>query len=165
VQAPDSLASDSPTAFDAFTELPWTLEDLQANWSSAVQALSQRGHGQQAGLLLPAKVLGLDGSKIRLGYPASHDSLRRRAEETASGVERVLAELFSRPIRCEYIASGEAAPAGTPAPAVHSAISSAERLELNGDPAVKAVLQLFDGRIVNVQRHSEPQRDEGDEKE
>ena len=110
------------------------------------------GHGHVSGLLGPARVVGLDGATLKLGYDASHENIRQRASRQDKQVAAALGELFGRPLRCEYVPTGEA---GAPLPADNGAVpvlSSAERAEVAADPAVKAVLDFFDGSLTHIRR-------------
>ncbi len=146
----------------ALTDPQWEGTYLRANWEAVVATLAQDRSGQLSGLLAPAKVLAVSGDLLRLGYDSAHEVIRRRCAERMDGqIAGALGRLFGRQVRCEYVATGQA---GRPAPvATNAALSTAERNELNSDPAVKAVLDFFDGSVSDLRRLSPPPGQSEDE--
>jgi len=61
--------------------------------------------------------------------------------------------LFGRQVQCEYVPTGEAGkgPAARK-PVRTAALPTAERARIAGDPAVKAVTDLFGGALAEVRR-------------
>ena len=130
----------------------WELAYLRSHWAALAETLAGSGYGQVAGLLRPAKVLALEGDTLKLGYDQAHERLRQQAQRQDGQVTAALGGLFSRPVGCEYVCTGEAGQ-----PIVNSndgsvVLSSAERKKLAADPAVKAVMDLFDGSVTSVRR-------------
>jgi len=149
VQPPDG---DAESADGAIT---WELSWLQANWAAVVANLAARRKMQVAGAVAPAEVLGFDGQELKLGYDANHEVLRRRcAEGLDAAIRAAMSELAGKEIRCEYVSAGGAG-AGAP-PRLFGNLSTAEKEEIAGDPAVKSVMGLFGGEVVDVRRDAPP---------
>ncbi len=106
-------------------------------------------------MLMPAKVLGLEGDTLRLGFDSAHEAIRKRcAERMDETITQALGGLFGRgSVVCEYVPTDEANARAAPANA-NAAISSAQRAEINNDPAVKSVVDFFDGTVTNITRQT-----------
>ncbi len=145
----------SPAPATALENPSWTEQYIRGQWPEIVSALNSNRQGHVAGMLMPAKVLGLDGETLRLGFDSAHEAIRRRcAERMDETITKALGGLFGRPaVVCEYVptdeAPGQTAPANT-----NAAISSAQRAEINNDPSVKSVLDFFDGTVTNITRQT-----------
>jgi len=143
--------AEAPTGL---TDPKWEGEYIESNWPRIVAELTRRRQGHLAGLLAPAKVLGVEGDTLRLGFDQPHEPLRQRCNE---GLGRQIAEalggLFGRQVQCEYVPTGEAGkgPAARK-PVRTAALPTAERAKIAGDPAVKAVTDLFGGALAEVRR-------------
>ena len=126
----------------------------------ALDLLERQGH--LAGLLGPAKVLGVEGDTVRLGFDESHESLRQRcAGGMGEKIALALGGLFGREVRCEYVPTGEAGQAPPSRTPVRTAVlPTAERAEIAKDPAVKAVTDLFGGTLADVKRVTGEQEEE-----
>ena len=184
--------------------LPWDIGYVQQNWAEVVAAAG-RHKAWVSGLLTVARPVGIEGDRLRLAYDESFGGMRQRAERMDRDVTGVLAQVFGRPVRCEYLSAAQVEPpangaasvgavavgrAGLPAepqgtelpraslPALPTAgaapvqtglaqapkpvpppkvnyitpVSSAERAEIQQDPSVKAVMELFDGSITDIRR-------------
>ena len=148
-------------------DLAWDVACIRDRWGEIVPAL---GLGAAGGLLSPAVVLGVEGETLRLGYGAAHAGLIGRAERSREAISAALSNLFHRPVQCRFEAgqapeaprpdtSGTAyQPSAAKAPAERKpiavprnpVISTAERAEVAEDPAVKAVLEHFDGTLADI---------------
>jgi len=128
----------------------WEEAHLKRGWPEVLSALTRRQAGHISGLLAPARVLSLEGDTLRLGFDPAHESIRRRcAERMGEQITTALGRLFGRTVQCEYVATGE--PGQSPRrPAARSPLSTAERAEIMKDPAVKRVLDFFDGSVVDI---------------
>ncbi len=114
---------------------------------------------QIAGALRPAKVLGFADGVLKLGYDSGHDAIRRRcAGPLDNAIRQGLAKLAGQEVGCEYMAIGAPAAGGArPTPGNH--VSTAEKNALLKDPAVRGVLDLFGGDLVDIRR-SAPQAEQ-----
>ena len=139
--------------------LPFTAAFLQQNWEMVLSALVREKLGSLTGLLNAAKVLGVDGQTLRLGFPGAHENLRQRCQNEDEAIRAALSRVFGRPVQCEYsvvaAAPGEEGKALAERPAA-AALSTAQRTEISKDPAVKAVLDFFGGSIVDFPRIQSP---------
>ncbi len=146
----------------ATPSISWDLPWLASNWSAMLDAIAQMGQMQVFGLLKPAKVLAFNGAVLDLGYDAANETLRARAAGSMSAsVGSALSALAGRDIRCNFVSMlapppPPGAPAATPtAPngrASFGGLSTAEKSEIVKDPAVRAVLDLFGGDVVDFLR-------------
>ncbi|OPX21977.1 MAG: hypothetical protein B1H04_05735 [Planctomycetales bacterium 4484_123] len=145
----------------------WDGEYLKANWPAVVAELARRRQGYVAGLLGPAVVLGLEGQTLRLGYDEAHETIRRRCEERMDGeITTVLGQLFGQEVRCQYVPTGRAGKAPAPRQPTQSArLSSAQRDEVANDPAVRAVMDYFQGSLFDVRLAGPPKAEENDAEE
>ncbi|KKL24795.1 hypothetical protein LCGC14_2411770, partial [marine sediment metagenome] len=154
--APREVAATEPQP--GLTDPQWELGYLQAHWPAVVAELTRSRQGQLAGMLGPAQVLGVAGATLRLGYDQIHDALRERAAgRLAEQIDSALGRLFGRDVRCEYVPTGkpgQAPPAHRQAQAAQ--VSSAERNGVAKDPAVRAVLDFFEGGITDIRRDAHP---------
>jgi len=151
------VANASPPA--TLENPQWELTYLRENWSGVVGALSAARAGHVAGLLVPAKVAGLEGDTLRLGYDGAHEPIRRRASQQDEEIRSALGGLFGRSVRCQYVSTGE--PGEMPKPAAargqpDGAMSSADREAIQKDPSVQAVLSFFQGALVDMRRETAP---------
>jgi len=155
-RTPDDMGPNGqPVADGASAQaIRWEVGWLSANWQAVVQALVARRQSQVAGLLQPAAVLGFDGQVLRVGYSPAHEALRQRC---AGGMNEAIASaltgLAGRAIRCEYVSTGQAK-GGQVAPA-SNVLTTAEKNEIGKDPAVRAVMDLFGGQVMDIRKDDE----------
>ena len=160
--APQSPQQPSPATLE---DPKWEMSYMADQWGAIVGALATARQGQVSGLLAPAKVLQLDDSTVRLGFDDAHESIRKRCQAMADRIDSALGKLFGRRVHCEYVPTGApgapTAPANGQAPAAPR-LSTADRQEVNGDPAVRAVLDFFDGSIEYIRPNDEAPVEETD---
>ena len=138
----------------------WEADWLGRNWSTLMNRLGAMGHGSVAGLLKPARPLAVEPGEIRLGFSGECEPIRTRAAGPMAGqVAEALSALAGRSVQCRFVSTGEdngrgMAADGRPV----GGVGSAERKKVESDPAVKAVIDLFGGRLVDVCRDVEPAR-------
>ncbi|MDY6912833.1 MAG: hypothetical protein SVT52_00005, partial [Planctomycetota bacterium] len=135
----------------------WELSWLRSNWSKVIAALAARGRTQVAGALRPAKVLAFEDGVLRLGFDGHHETLRRRCDEAiGQAVEQSLTELAGKTIRCQYVAldadGANGADKKAPPPNRFGNFSTAEKAEIQKDPAVRTVMDLFGGSLVDIRK-------------
>ena len=130
----------------------WDAAWLTANWPAVIEHLATSGFGSVAGLLRPARPLAVDETSIRLGFPADQGSMRSRAAGAmAVPVAEAMARLAGREVKCHIDVVGEAT--GRPAVVggqLIGGISSEQRRQVEHDPAVQAVMELFGGQISTI---------------
>ena len=153
--APAGYDDATPQNAPSLENPSWTEDYVRGQWPAIVSVLNANRQGQVAGMLSPAKVLGLTGDTLRLGFDSAHEAIRQRcAERMDETIAQALGGLFGRQgVVCEYVPTDESPVAAAPASA-NTAISSAQRAQINNDPAVKAVLDFFDGTITNITRQT-----------
>ncbi len=145
----------TPQSAPSLENPSWTEEYIRGQWPAIVSVLNANRQGQVAGMLSPAKVLGLTGDTLRLGFDSAHEAIRRRcAERMDETIAQAIGGLFGRSaVVCEYVPTDES-PAAAASANANVAISSAQRAEINNDPAVKSVLDFFDGTVTNITRQT-----------
>ncbi len=151
------LEAEKPSPAPSLDNPSWTEEYIRGQWPTIVSALNGNRQGYVAGLLRPAKVLGLNGDTLRLGFDSAHEAIRRRCEERMDdAITSALGGLFGRgDVVCRYVPVGESDSQAAPAPVgANAAISSAQRAEINNDPTIKAVLDFFGGSVTNIRRET-----------
>ena len=162
------MPQSARTEPQALVPIQWEGSWLASNWNAVIQHLAARRQMRAAGALRAGRVMSFEGDVLRLGFEPPNEVLRQQCEGPLQDTIRsALADLAGREIRCECVAVGPqavgAAPAGTPGsglangesrPAARppAALSTAEKAEIQKDPAVRAVLDLFGGDVVDVRR-------------
>ena len=151
---PSGLAEGSPSL-----EIQWDDSWLKSNWQRVIEALSARRQMQVAGALRPAEVLGFEDGALKVGFDVHHEVLRRRCTGPLSRpIDSALTDLAGREIRCEYVSTGARTAVGKrPIAQPATALSTAEKREIQNDPAVRAVLELFGGEVVDIRREVIPE--------
>ncbi len=149
----------------AIQPLQWNADWLKANWRCVMEHLIMRGQMQIAGALKPACVIGFKNGVLQLGFDAVHDVLRRRcSEQLAETVNAAMTALAGKSVQCVYVSVGEADPT-KPAPAAAAApqaLSTEERNGIRRDPAVREVMTLFGGELIDIRKDA-PARPAGEE--
>ncbi len=143
-------AGDQPPAREF--KVQWSFDWLHANWPRVIEHLTATGMGAVAGVLRPAQPVAVDESSIRLGYPADQAIMRGRATGPMAGaIGQALEKLAAHPVKFTTEIVGQA----TGRPAVVGGqfvggISSEQRRQVEQDPAVKTVTDLFGGQISSI---------------
>jgi DNA polymerase-3 subunit gamma/tau len=166
---PQQPETEAQTAAAPPTKRPirWEASWLRGNWPTVVERLAAMRKGQVAGLLRLATVRGFEQGVLRLGYDSAHESLRQRCMGLfGEPIAKALSGLAGQDIRCEYVSTGTAASeAAPPVARPDPALSTAEKNDIQKDPAVREVLDLFEGDVVDMRRDAPPARDAEDEGE
>ena len=133
----------------------WEREWLARNWAAVCEAIAQVGQPQLAGALGPGRVDAFDGETLTVVFARQHDALRLRcSQELLEPIEQTLAALSGRAIGCRFIVADEVpVPASVP---VLTGLSTQERNNLANDPAVRSVMGLFGGDVVDIRRETAP---------
>ncbi len=141
----------------ALTPLQWEASWLKAHWRCVIDHLVAVRQMQVAGALKPAGVLDFADGVLKLGFDAAHDVLRKRcAGPLAGAIGAALTALAGRNIRSEYVSLNEG-PAGEPRPAAAAApqtLSTEEKNGISRDPAIREVLSLFGGELVDIRKEA-----------
>ena len=168
LRRPAAAAPAEPPARPLPAPVRWDAAWLGANWQLVVENLATAGRARVAGLLRPCRFTGLNGEVMRLQYSAEHEALRRQAaEQMGPAIDEAMTQLFGRCVRCEF--GSYAADGGAPKGAGNAfgGLSSEERNHAARDPAVKRVMTLFDGELIDIRRGSPvgPAQAEADEED
>ncbi len=116
-----------------------------------VAGLDGPGQSRLAGALRPAEVADFAADVLTLRYDEAHENVRLQADgPLRDGIIAALTALAGRAIECHFVAGGSGN--GVAPPTVHRALSTAEKTELSRDPAVRKVMELFDGDIADMTR-------------
>ncbi len=135
----------------------WEEDWLKANWGSVVGRLFEMRQSQAAGCLRAVQVTGFDGEVLKLAFDRTHDGLRQRcANSLGQSIEAALSDLAGRKIRCEYVSGGEGVSPTAAAPPRSLTLSTEEKRQVQNDPAVKEVLSLFGGEIIDIRKQAPP---------
>jgi len=152
--------------------LVWEAAWLRANWRKVVDALIARRQMPLVGVLGVAKVMDFRDGTLRLDFDAQHAALRPRCTgDLLASMNTALSALADGPVRCDFGggvaiagASGGAA-AGTPTRATFGDLSVEEKSAVMKDPAIRTVLDLFGGDVVNVKRQDTGTQQTGQEED
>ncbi len=104
-----------------------------------------------AGVIGPADVLSLSDGVLCLEYSADYEGLRRRGEKIIDDINRALTALSGAEITCKLNPADGVDSQGVPR-RVFGGLSSAETSEISRDPAVKVLLESFDGTLSDARR-------------
>jgi DNA polymerase-3 subunit gamma/tau len=113
-------------------------EQLAARWDELVEAV----RGEQPALaifLKGARLLGLDGKSVRLGFVADDRFPMAQVVKNRESIEAICAERLGDTLRLNCVVADEDAQEG----------ESKKKVETpQGDPTVKSILDAFDGELV-----------------
>jgi hypothetical protein len=104
-----------------------------------------------AGVLGPVKVLSLSDGVLRLEYNADYEGLRRRGEKIIGEINRAMTALAGTEITCRLVPA-DGVDTCKPAQRAFGGLSTEETSEITKDPAVKMLLELFDGTLADARR-------------
>jgi len=132
--------------------LQWEAAWLKSNWQRVIERLAAQRQMQVAGLLRAAKVEGFDGGVLKLSFDQAHEVLRQRcAGPMAVPITAAVAALAGRQVQCEFVSNGAPAANGEPR-RTFNALSTDEKTNIAKDPAVRAVMDLFGGELVDIRK-------------
>lgn len=132
--------------------LPWETPWLAANWATVVERVGEIAGPRLASVLQPARVLASRAGLLRLGYDLEFEPLlRRTGAEEVQRLSEAFGRLAGQSVRCEFVATGQAATGVTAAggPPI-GGISSSDREKAVRDPAVRSIVDLFGGKITAI---------------
>ncbi|MCP4377985.1 MAG: hypothetical protein GY794_17645 [bacterium] len=124
---------------------------MQENWAVVIDALAYAREMPVAGVLGPAKVLSLSDGVLRLEYNGDYEGLRRRGEKIIDEINRTMTALAGTEITCRLV-PGDGVDTHKPAQRAFGGLSTEETSEITKDPAVKMLLELFDGTLADARR-------------
>jgi len=149
--------------------IQWELSFLQSNWRKVIDALSASRQFGLVGLLQPAKVSSLEGKVLTLAFEPEHETLRAKcAGDMKRAIEAALSAMAGQAVQIDCVVTLRAPAAVNPdqqaAPGTAAAaparprpafgeLSTAEKSEIMKDSAVRAVLDLFGGEVVDIRRN------------
>jgi len=106
---------------------------------------------QVAGVLGPARPTGFSDGALNLEYSGDYEGLRRRGLKITEDIDRVLTSLAGRDIKCDLTPSEHSDSQG-PVLRAFGGLSTAETEEIAKDPAVKTLLDSFEGTLLDARR-------------
>ena len=124
---------------------------LRDHWQVVIDALTADKKMPVAGVIGPADVVSLSDGVLCLEYSADYEGLRRRGEKILDEINRALTDLAGTAIACKLNSADGVDPQEPPRRAF-GGLSTAETSEISRDPAVKVLLELFDGTLSDARR-------------
>jgi hypothetical protein len=124
---------------------------LRDHWQAVTDALTAEKKMAVAGVIGPADVLSLSDGVLCLEYSADYEGLRRRGEKIIDEINRALSALSGMEITCKLTPVDGVDPQEPPRRAF-GGLSTAETSEISRDPAVKVLLESFDGTLSDARR-------------
>jgi len=157
---PTVPADDAPADEAQAGPIQWELGWLQANWLEVTDRLMAVREMRVAGALRLATPLAFDDGVLRLGFHPDHERLRQRCEQRLQErADAALSALAGRAIRCTFMEHDNgpdgAAPSQAPAAAA-ATLNTEEKNAIQKDPAVREVLELFGGEVVDIRKQAPP---------
>ena len=119
-----------------------------------MDALTAGGQMSVAGVIGPADVVSLSDGVLCLEYSADYEGLRRRGVKIIDEINRALTALAGVAITCKLNPADGVDPQGPPQRAF-GGLSTAETSEISRDPAIKVLLESFDGTLSDARRDTE----------
>ena len=116
-----------------------------------MDALTAGGQMSVAGVIGPADVVSLSDGVLCLEYSADYEGLRRRGVNIIDEINRALTALASAEITCKLNPADGVDSQGPPQRAF-GGLSTAETSEISRDPAIKVLLESFDGTLSDARR-------------
>jgi hypothetical protein len=104
-----------------------------------------------AGVIGPAEVVSFSGGVLCLQYGADYDGLRQRGAKMLDDINRAMGVLAGMEITCE-LKPADGVDAQKPAPRAFGGLSSAENADIANDPAVKVMIDSFNGILLDTRR-------------
>ena len=161
--APVAPAANAPPASSragqgtAKLAIQWNVEWLTAHWSAVLLQVVEVASPSVAGALTPAKVLAVEPDALRLGFDTEFEPMRTRAITIAPRITEAFSQLAGQPMRCELVSTcksnGQVAAINGQA---LRGVSSEERKQIANDPAVRAVVEMFNGELTDIRPDVQP---------
>ena len=151
--APAVQSDDDPPTVGSGgeTEIQWDQAWLVDNWQAVIDALGDAKQMPVAGVVGPAKVIGLSGGVLSLEYSGDYEGLRRRGVKINDDINRIFTALAGMEITCKLVPADIADSQG-PAQRAFGGLSTAETTEIAKDPAVKVLIDAFAGTLLDARR-------------
>ncbi len=152
--APRQAAAQQQAGEAPPVEIHWNEPWLKSNWAAVIARLFSARASQVAGCLRATEPVSFRDGVLTLGFDGNHEGLRDRCRKTlGKSIEDALTGIAGSPVRCEYVSVGESdSPAAAVAPPSAMSVSSEDKKQVHNDPAVKQVLSLFGGEIVDIRK-------------
>ena len=127
---------------------------LRDHWQAVIDALTAANEMPVAGVIGPADVVSLSDGVLCLEYSADYEGLRRRGEKIIDDINRALSALAGVEITCK-LNPAEGVDSQEPQRRAFGGLSTAETSEISRDPAIKVLLESFDGTLSDARRDTE----------
>jgi hypothetical protein len=124
---------------------------LRDHWQAVIDALTAAGQMPVAGVIGPADVVSLSDGVLCLEYDADYEGLRRRGVKIIDEINQALTALAPGEITCK-LNPADGVDAQGPARRAFGGLSTAETSEISRDPAVKVLLESFNGTLSDARR-------------
>ncbi|MCF7838141.1 MAG: hypothetical protein K9N49_05880, partial [Candidatus Marinimicrobia bacterium] len=149
VREPAPAAPPSPPAAPAADEV----ERLNAAWRELVAEVGKSAPlARQA--LLDAKPVGTSSAEVELGLDPEFAAHRETLEmpRNQKALNQALSRFLKREVRVRLslLEAGATLPADAPADTQRSVMSRDAAQQWSADPAVKSILETFDGDITDI---------------
>ncbi|MDP6544678.1 MAG: hypothetical protein QGH60_11850 [Phycisphaerae bacterium] len=135
---------------------------LRDHWQAVTDALTAEEKMAVAGVIGPADVVSLSDGVLCLEYSADYEGLRRRGVKIVDDIDRALTALAGTEITCKLNPAEGVDPQAPPRRAF-GGLSTAETSEISRDPAVKILLESFEGTLSDARRDPQSGRIGDDE--
>jgi len=130
---------------------------LRDHWQAVTDALTAEKKMAVAGVIGPADVLSLSDGVLCLEYGADYEGLRRRGEKIIDEINGALSDLAGAKITCKLNPAEGVDPQEPPRRAF-GGLSTTETSEISRDPAVKVLLETFNGILSDARRDPQAER-------
>ena len=124
---------------------------LRDHWQVVIDALTVEKAMPVAGVIGPADVVSLSDGVLCLEFSADYEGLRRRGKKIVEEINRALTALAGTPITCR-LNPAEGVDTQAPAQRAFGGLSTGETSEISRDPAVKILLDTFEGTLSDARR-------------
>jgi hypothetical protein len=104
-----------------------------------------------AGIIGPAKVVSLSDGVLILEYGVDYDGLRQRGVKMLDEINRAMCVLAGMEITCK-LNPADGIDTQKPAPRAFGGLSSAENADIANDPAIKVMIDSFNGILLDTRR-------------
>ncbi|MBL7219677.1 MAG: hypothetical protein ISS69_06165 [Phycisphaerae bacterium] len=124
---------------------------LRDHWQVVMDALTDERQMPVVGVIGPADVVSLSDGVLCLEYSTDYEGLRRRGEKIIDDINMALTALAGTEITCK-LEPADGVDTQEPARRAFGGLSTDETSEISRDPAVKVLLESFDGALSDVRR-------------